>query len=503
MPATLGGFATLVSIAVAVVIAGYTALLLWQRQFRLRSSVLKGNHTIIGGLSGVGLELAEDAAREGERVVVIDPQLSGTAIRAEQSGASVILGSPSDPQVLRKAGVQRATLLFAATDDDLANIAAVVQARKAVPGRPLRAFVHIADPQLRVQLRRQRTFSSDGPTPATIFNVFDNSARLLLRDYPLDHVRVRPESEQVVQLIVIGFGHLGEAVLTRAALMGHYANLKRLQSVVIDRHAERNERLFRNRYPRFADIADARFMQLDAEDPAVQAQIGALCDDPARTISTIVISFDDPLRELSIALSLLDGLRGYAPIRLRLNDDSGLAALRPSEQITGFGSIHDACKRHNWLNPDLDAIARRLHEDYRANLLPAERSAPKKRSSYPWDLLDDDLVESNRQAADHILVKLRAVGCHTTARGNEDDLNELVDHFEGAEIELLANMEHRRWRAERFLAGWTLGPKDVEKRLSPYLVEWDALPADIQDYNRESVREIPGLLRSVNLEIRR
>src|ERR1022692_1452312 len=202
----------------------------------------------------------------------------------------------------------------------------------------------------------------DRPTPATIFNVFDNSARLLLHDDPLDHARVRPETEQVVQLIVIGFGLMGEALLTRAALTGHYANLKRLQAVVIDRNAARKERLFRNRHAHFADVVDARFIQLDAEEPATQDQIAALCADSAKTISTIVISFDSPPRGLSVALSLLDSLRSYVPIRLRLNEDSGLAALLPRGQITGFGSLRDACKRKSWLDPELDAMARELPE---------------------------------------------------------------------------------------------------------------------------------------------
>ena len=472
-------------------------------QLRLWSSVRRGDHTVICGLSGAGLDLAEDGRREGERVVVIDPESSAAArIRAEEFGARVIPGGPAE-QLLLNAGVPKAKLLLAATGDDSANIAAVVRARDAAPGKPFRAFVHIADSQLRVQLRRQRTFRSDGPTSATIFNVFDNSARLLLRDYPLDHVRIRPESEQVVQLIVIGFGLMGEAVLTRAALTAHYANLKRLRAIVIDLDADRRWRLFRNRYPRFAEVADAQFIQADAEEPETQAQIAELCANPAKTISTIVISFDDPPRGLSLALSLRDGLRCYAPIRLRLNDDSGLAALLPRGQITGFGSIRDARKRKSWLDSELDATAKKLHEDYLAKLSEDERSRPDKRSSYPWDQLDDDLVESNRQLADHIPVKLRAVGCHTTAIGNRDDPGVRVDHFEKEEIELLAKLEHRRWMAERFLAGWTLGPRDDQKRTNPYLVEWEALPLSIQEYDRNFVRIIPGVLHSVNLEIRR
>ncbi|MGA2737498.1 MAG: NAD(P)-binding protein [Bryobacteraceae bacterium] len=498
-------YAARVSAVVAWAAFGILATtIIFNRQLRLWWTVWKGDHTVICGLGGAGLELVEDATRKGERVIVIDPESGAAAgIHAEESGASLLPGSPAEPQLLRKAGIHSAQFLLAATGDDSANIAAVVRAREVAPEKRARAFIHVADPQLRVLLRRQRTFRSDGPTPATIFNVFDNSARLLLRDYPLDHVRVRPETEQVVQLIVIGFGLMGEALLTRAALTGHYANFKRLQAVVIDRSADRKERLFRNRYPHFEDVADARFKQLDAEEPATQNKIAALCADSAKTSSTIVIAFDDPAHGLSIALSLLNSLRCYAPIRLRLNDESSLVALLPRGQITGFGSIREASQRKSWLDSDLDAMARKLHEDYLAKLPEAERSRPEIRSSYPWDRLDDDLVESNRQAADHIPVKLRAVGCHTVARGNQDDAGVPVDRFEGAELELLAKMEHKRWTAERFLAGWTLGQKDVEKRTSPYLVEWEDLPPNIQEYDRNFVRIIPGVLKSVNLEIRR
>src|ERR1035438_4691002 len=75
--------------------------------------------------------------------------------------------------------------------------------------------------------------------------------------------------------------------------------------------------------------------------------------------------------------------------------------------------------------------------------------------------------------------------------------------FEGSELELLAKMEHKRWMAERFLAGWTLGPRDDEKRINPYLVEWEDLPPNIQDYDRNFVRILPNVLKQVNLEIRR
>ncbi len=485
------------------------------RQLQRWWTVGRGGHTVICGLGGAGLELVRQLRLDHDPVVAIEGPLTAASIGAEEAGASVLSGSPADPHVLRKAGLDKAKYLLAATEDDTANIAAVVRsfdvARESGRQTGPQAFVHIADPQLRMQLRRQRTFRSDGATPATILNVFDHSARLLLHDYPLDHAPLRPATEQAVQIVVIGFGLMGEAVLTRAALMGHYANLKRLQAIVIDRDADRKERLFRSRYPHFHEITDTRFLKLDAEEPATQAQIATLCGDPAKTISTIVISFDNPHRGLSIAWSLADRLDSRAQIRLRLSDESGPAVLlkrrepagSPPGPISLFGSLAEACAKRVWLHSDIDIMAKALHEDYLTRLPAEARTRKDNRSAYPWDRLDDDLVESNRQLADHIPVKLRAVGCYTTARGDPNHPGKPIDRFEKDEVEVLAKMEHRRWMAERFLAGWTLGPKNVEKRVSPYLVEWEDLPNEIQEYDRNFVRILPDVLALVNLEIHR
>src|ERR1019366_9882528 len=101
------------------------------------------------GLSGAGLELVDDARREGEGVVVIDQESSAEAgIRAEETGASLLPGSPAEPQLLRNAGVRRAKLILAATADDSANIAAVVQAPGSGAGETQRPRCPPAAPPL-------------------------------------------------------------------------------------------------------------------------------------------------------------------------------------------------------------------------------------------------------------------------------------------------------------------------------------------------------------------
>ena len=467
-----------------------------------------GGHTVICGFNRIGKQLALEFSKD-RPIVIHNSKASAAAIyTAAESGAALLEGNPADLQVLSQARILAADRLFAALDNDGANVGIALRAvqlakeRRVRPPSDLQILVHITNPQLRATLHRQRTFSFDPKLPrVSMFNVFENSARRLLlgEHHELDYSPIGERDERAVRLIVIGFGLMGEAVLTRAAMVAHYANFKMLQAVVIDLQAARKEQLFRSRYQQFARVADAQFLQLDAEEPSTQDRIAQLCADTTRAISTVVISFDNDSRGLSLALSLLPRLHKDIPIRLRLNDQSGLADLKLPRQITVYGSMHDACAREQ----DLDKMAKALHNGYRQWMEQENQAKHDDPNMLDWEQLDDDLLDSNRQAADHIPVKLRAISCHA-AKDNDDDTGILVHEIKpGEELELLARMEHQRWMAERFMAGWALGKKDYDNRISPNLIPWDQLPENVQTYDRTLVSILPSVLEQVGQKIRR
>jgi hypothetical protein len=75
-----------------------------------------------------------------------------------------------------------------------------------------------------------------------------------------------------------------------------------------------------------------------------------------------------------------------------------------------------------------------------------------------------------------------------------------VHEFSADEIELLAEMEHERWTAERRSHGWRWGPRrDPEDRASPDLAGWSELPEAVKELDRQAVRSIPRLLSLVGL----
>jgi hypothetical protein len=106
------------------------------------------------------------------------------------------------------------------------------------------------------------------------------------------------------------------------------------------------------------------------------------------------------------------------------------------------------------------------------------------------------LQESNRQQADHICHKLARIGCTVVASSR----SRTVHQFSTDEIELLAEMEHERWMAERRRDGWKWGlVRDPDRKVSPYLISWHRLPEDVREIDRQAVRSIPRLLSLVGL----
>ena len=140
-----------------------------------------------------------------------------------------------------------------------------------------------------------------------------------------------------------------------------------------------------------------------------------------------------------------------------------------------------------------ETIGETIHEAYRAET--AVVSLP------PWAELDEELQESNRLQAEHIFQKLRQIGCSVEGvTGREIALMKFTD----GEVEVMAEMEHGRWSAERLSRGWRWGERrDEERKTSPYLVAWSELPEEIRERDRSTVRRIPSYLAGVGLELRR
>jgi voltage-gated potassium channel len=113
---------------VAAVVEGQVAESLGRRKMERRISRRSG-HVIVCGYGRVGRTLVQHLAGAGREVVVIDvdpARLAGVPHEA-------VLGDAADDDVLRAAGVQRATALVAALSSDADNLVLTLSARALRP----------------------------------------------------------------------------------------------------------------------------------------------------------------------------------------------------------------------------------------------------------------------------------------------------------------------------------------------------------------------------------
>jgi len=491
------------------------------RQFRLQLPWPR--HVVILGLGPMTLQLVQCYRRHGKRVVVVAPTFagkSGDVCRA--NGSTLIIGEPTDPSTLLKARVSNASHVIVLTQEDSKNIAIADEIRKLIPKRegpcnctskPLvKCFVHLSDVDARTSLMSSPAFGGACRSPIRFFDLFDAAARKLLLDaaqMPLDHGGITKADPRQVHLVILGFGRMGQTIALRAAQLGHFANGKPLRISVIDQQAEQRKQALLFRYPNFEKTCQIEFHAIDMESLPARQRVETWSEDTTAAVS-IVICFDQDELAMEVALRMKDKLEKLQiPMFVRMSSKSGFASVlqgdtasRPS-YVHPFGMLEDCCT-HDVLEDALnEELAKAIHENYRIekteSLRRKKMNPDTDISTRIWIELDDGLKDSNLQQASHIDIKLHAIGLERVM--TEKDPRPPVERFGPEEVELLAEMEHNRWNAERWLQGWTLGPIDKPNKVTPYLVPWKQLENDIQEFDRQTVRKIPDFLHTVNQKV--
>lgn len=477
----------------------------------------KNSLTVICGLGRKGLQLVKSCRTNGDKIVVIEKDGNNDFVRVcREMGIIVLVGDATDKKLLKKAGIHKARYLVATSGKDGTNVEIAVNTYQKIKKKRdahtvcLDCRVHIVDSGLRTAFKQHRVFAENLERfTISMFDVYENSARLLFKEHRLDHVSISVSDPRSVHLIIVGFGQMGDAVLLQAVRMGHFSNRKKLRATVVDREANRRKKNFYHRHPQFEQVCDAEFLEMEAEDRQTVNTLEGLCKDQ-NSIATLAVCFDDDARNLSFALSMLSVVKECkTPIRVRMAEGDGLSTLLDKGEegfsIPGdvhiFGTTAHTCTWEMVISDELDNLAKVIHNDYVEEMRKNNKKPEEKPAMRPWEYLDEDYIDSNRQQADHIPVKLRAIGCYS---GKEQVGAQPVTEFKDEEVKLMAEMEHRRWYAERIMTGWKPGDKnDPMKKTNPDLKEWNELDDGTKEYNYKTVRNIPRFLDMIGEKIYR
>jgi voltage-gated potassium channel Kch len=575
-------------------------------------------HVIICGLGDKGKLLMTTFTKEDRHTVVIieaqkdHPGISG----CKERNTLVMIGDASDSVVLDEANAARAKYLFAVTGDDNTNIKIAHQGKilaenvhKEDEKVSLRCYVHVASSSLRGVFARHELFARTYDYfDASIFNVFETAARVILEKYPPDiYARQQSLSGDAIPIVVIGFGRMGENIVKQAARIGHYATWPRLDISIADRNIKESAEKFLALYgdgktpPSFI-VPDININFID-RDPECLSSPADVIGTNGRQPVAVYIALDDDSLAVSLALRVRMMLGpNAAPIivcmRSSLSDlmKGKEAQFTIDQNIHGFNILDAACGYQALMEEITDELARTIHSAYvnaqilfsqddfttstPSDLLQSisrdnpslqgideqqpiaslnqimkntelferlpeknrdflnskikkmvdktndlQRSRPfdqlnvteqtqililnaslldvtcpkfypaKKRENtalVAWGNLNEVMKDANRWSADHLSVKLRAIGFD--GQGISDAGKAATDpEF----IERLSEMEHRRWMAERLMDGWRYGPKrDNTKKIHRLLVPYEQLSVEEKNKDKDMIDNIKNLVAS-------
>lgn len=123
-----------------------------------------------------------------------------------------------------------------------------------------------------------------------------------------------------------------------------------------------------------------------------------------------------------------------------------------------FAIVGNRCNGFRWrkhqitqndlvIGEQLDREAKIIHEMYCDDQFALGDTQEANPSLVPWENLSEGMKDSNRGQADHLPIKLRAIDLSLV----EAMMQKQPLTFTEQQIQMLADMEHRRWMACKML----------------------------------------------------
>jgi hypothetical protein len=496
---------------------------------------------VVCGIGEVGYRIARDYCLNSDKIVVTIDREADNPLAAELAhyGAINLVGNALDPLTLLKSRVMYAKEVFLCTSDDQANISAaktierlcrrigkhelarlaVIASRgeAEIAGEPasvgLRAFLCVDEPDLYEMFSNHTFFSSNSTRfSVRLFNRSETFARNIFRLCAPDMYYLPADrSVPPMNILIVGFGPLVRELILQTALTAHYPDFRSARVTVLCKEGRRTEvaRFFHS-YPHLDKILEIAVVYDDAM--TVTGQRWQELQDSGN-FSVAYVAADNDVEGTLTARRLvrLNRLQNMPLLYfvVCLNQQTFLAeiidddfqpisedksALPPHAPIEYFEALDETVSIDIIVNDALDGMARALHNSYMKTLFDMGETLETNASLLPWSELPAHKKKANQHAAAHMQVKLRCSGCESVPL--EDPRDEVPFPVGIENMDVLAQLEHRRWMAEKYLAGYSYGTvRDEDHMLHPDLIPWEDLGESDREKDRNNIRQIPELMQ--------
>lgn len=458
------------------------------------------HHAVVIGIDEHSVKVAISFREKGIATIAVDiDEQNEFWGELKKSGVHTYVGNPSDKTLLAAINIKHAAYLFASTQSDATNLEIIYDTQRVKQGDKhhvlLESVCQIHNRSLRYTLYNRPLFATNHPSHNTrLVDYKAIAARWLLNEFG-PHKLVKDFSQLTsLKIFVQGDDRLLINLVQRVASWGIYANPDSLHIVILGTQATSIYQELINQTPAISELIKLEPVSINGYDTSNfkailrkhQPNIIYVCERETDQTLMAIQTLEDDSFDGQVVVCENESQSTFAWLKEEFSHN----------QLIKFAEINSVtCHYDNVFENSLDSLAMAIHNDYVKQQLAKGDSPEKNTSLVEWNLLPEILKDANRNQADHILIKSKYLSDSDTPSSND------IEQALTKENTLaLAKMEHRRWLAEKKLAGWrhTSGEKDAVKKLSPSLIEWDELSENDKQKDIATIEQLPKLVKLTN-----
>ena len=483
-----------------------------QRECKFFQLSYKKDRIIVTSLNNKSRYLIKDLLKNGESVVVLTRILDTRKLdEVEKEGAVIVEGDITSEKFLHSIGGQKAKYFVFLEDDDETNISNAISVYNYLvefaKDKKQIIFTHVADDIKLSELMELKFFEkylekneTNNNCEIRVFSMNERTSRVLFKMFSPDTFNIiKPDSPQV-HVAIFGSGKLAQSMIIRLARLGYYANRKKIKITLFHKGNSIVKKLFLN-FPELSKLIEfenieeplelfdiIRFNELQSNQSFDVVYL--LCENDSLSsniLKKLIKNNSD--KEINVVISLMNP----NGILSKWYDVKSIANIK----LNKFNVIEESFTKQSIISEKIDEMAKLVHAFY---LPSVEERDLKKDSHKEWRNLGVDFKNQNREQADHMDLKIRALGCKTVPLNSSEE--ELLIDYNSDIFEILAEVEHNRWVGYMILSGWKFGPvRNDMGKIHPDLIKYDKLSERVKEFDRDTVKNIPILLKQQGVKM--
>jgi len=337
-----------------------------------------------------------------------------------------------------------------------------------------------------------------------LFNINELAARYVFRHFPPDRFKpVRISEDPAIHILILGYSQMGEELFKQCVQNCHYINRKNTRITLLNLDSDIAENKILTKHKNITKMIDLDFIKLNPH----HLTPGSLVEHKLTGVDIIYICSDNDRYQASYSVKALELFGKQTPIIRWFTRDvmSGIARSTSGNLFT-IEIMKEVATHENIIDEMLDhhAIAthhrwlKRAISDYinkvETSLTEKKEIPQPKATLLPWHLLDEETRDDNRSVVEHNFIKLRTVGQLTEPAHYRDPETSVVDFSflnDDKVVEQLAEMEHRRWIANKYYYAWNYNPaRNDSAKEHDNLIDFYKLDAGTRDYDIKQIGEL-------------